>query len=255
MHATWPLLQATDFPALRRRALDTLQVNLGYRCNQSCQPLPCERRARSRTEMMDPATIDLVIEVLRAPKRSPPGSDRRRARAEPRRSVAWCAQARKLGVRVIDRCNLTILSPSPVRRTWPSSWPSRVWKVTASLPCYSLERVDRQRGEGVFDRSIAGLQAAQRPGLCDPNTQPPGAESGLQPPRPQPAAAAQGPWRPTTSASCSSTSGIRFNQLFALTNMPIQRFGSSLISKGPVPSLHAAAEEPAIRNPANLDTR
>jgi MoaA/NifB/PqqE/SkfB family radical SAM enzyme len=65
MHATLPLLQATDFPSIRRRALDTLQVNLGYKCNQSC--LHCHVAASpQRTEMMDAATVDLVLEVLGA---------------------------------------------------------------------------------------------------------------------------------------------------------------------------------------------
>jgi len=65
VHATLPLLKVTDFPPLRRRAIDTLQVNLGYRCNQSC--LHCHVNAGpSRTEQMDGATVDLVLEVMRA---------------------------------------------------------------------------------------------------------------------------------------------------------------------------------------------
>jgi hypothetical protein len=63
MHPTLPLLAATDFPALRRRALDTLQVNLGYKCNQSC--LHCHVNAGpNRTEMMDADTAALVLQVL-----------------------------------------------------------------------------------------------------------------------------------------------------------------------------------------------
>ena len=67
MHATLPLLAHTDFPAVRRRSLETLQVNLGYRCNQSC--LHCHVNAGpNRTEVMAGDTIDLVLEVLRARK-------------------------------------------------------------------------------------------------------------------------------------------------------------------------------------------
>jgi hypothetical protein len=81
MHATLPLLAATDFPPIRRRSLDTLQVNLGYKCNQSC--LHCHVAASpQRTEMMDGDTIALVLEVLRATRRHA-GPDRWRARAEP----------------------------------------------------------------------------------------------------------------------------------------------------------------------------
>ena len=82
MHATLPLLAATDFPALRRARLQTLQVNLGYRCNQSC--LHCHVNAGpNRTEMMDADTVDLVLEVLRVRGIADAGPDRRRARAEP----------------------------------------------------------------------------------------------------------------------------------------------------------------------------
>ena len=108
MHATLPLLVRTDFPPLRRTSLDTLQVNLGYRCNQIC--LHCHVAASpQRTEMMDAPTVDLVVEVLGArrigtldltggaPELNPHFRDLVR-------------RARTLGVRVIDRCNLTILS-------------------------------------------------------------------------------------------------------------------------------------------------
>ena len=69
MHATLPLLRASDFPALRRSRLNTLQVNLGYRCNQSC--VHCHVNAGpKRTEMMDTATLRLIPEV-RSPKPCP----------------------------------------------------------------------------------------------------------------------------------------------------------------------------------------
>lgn len=227
MHPTLPLLQHSDFPALRRRPLETLQVNLGYKCNQSC--VHCHVAASpQRTEMMDAGTVDLVIEVLAArriqtldltggaPELNP--EFRRLVRA-----------ARALGVRVIDRCNLTILS-EPGQEDLAEFLAAQQVEVTASLPCYSLERVDRQRGEGVFDRSIAGLQALNRLGYGD-------AHSGLVlnlvynpqgPVLPPP----QGPLEADYKRELLQHFGIRFNQLFALTNMPIQRFGSSLISKG-----------------------
>jgi MoaA/NifB/PqqE/SkfB family radical SAM enzyme len=81
MRPTLPLLVATDFPAIRRDRLDTLQVNLGYKCNQSC--LHCHVNARpTRTEMMDADTVDLVLQVLRHAKDNNAGFDRRRARAQ-----------------------------------------------------------------------------------------------------------------------------------------------------------------------------
>ena len=107
MHATLPLLKVTDFPPLRRRSIDTLQVNLGYRCNQSC--LHCHVNAGpNRTEQMDGATVDLVLEVMRA--RRIATLDLTGGAPELnehfRRLVA---AARALGATVIDRCNLTIL--------------------------------------------------------------------------------------------------------------------------------------------------
>jgi radical SAM/Cys-rich protein len=227
MHATLPLLAATDFPAIQRRTLDTLQVNLGYKCNQSC--VHCHVAASpQRTEMMDAPTIDLVIEVLRA--RGVATLDLTggapELNTEFRRLVL---AARALGVRVIDRCNLTILS-EPGQDDLAAFLAAQQVEVTASLPCYSLERVDRQRGEGVFDRSIAGLQALNRLGYGEPG-------SGLVlnlvynpqgPSLPPP----QGPLEADYKRELMQHFGIRFNQLFALTNMPIQRFGSSLISKG-----------------------
>ena len=155
MHATLPLLVATDFPPIRRRRLDTLQVNLGYKCNQSC--LHCHVAASpQRTEMMDAEHAALVLDVLRArgietldltggaPELSPHFRD-------------LVSGARALGVRVIDRCNLTILS-EPGQDDLASFLAAQGAEVTASLPCYSPANVDRQRGDGVFDRSIAGLR-------------------------------------------------------------------------------------------------
>ena len=227
MHATLPLLAATDFPAIQRRALDTLQVNLGYKCNQSC--VHCHVAASpQRTEMMDADTVDLVIEVLS--KRGVGLLDLTggapELNVEFRRLVV---AARQLGVRVIDRCNLTILS-EPGQEDLAEFLAGQQVEVTASLPCYSLERVDRQRGEGVFDRSIAGLQALNRLGYGVPGSglvlnlvyNPQGA---VLPP-------AQGPLEADYKRELMQHFGIQFNQLFALTNMPIQRFGSSLISKG-----------------------
>ena len=227
MHATLPLLAVTDFPPIKRRSLEALQVNLGYKCNQSC--VHCHVAASpQRTEMMDAETIDLVIEVLR---------ERRVALLDltggaPELNVEFrrlVVAARQLGVRVIDRCNLTILS-EPGQEDLAEFLAAQQVEVTASLPCYSLERVDRQRGEGVFDRSIAGLQALNRLGYGVPGSglvlnlvyNPQGAV--LPPP--------QGPLEADYKRELMQHFGIQFNQLFALTNMPIQRFGSSLISKG-----------------------
>ena len=227
MHATLPLLAATDFPALARGQLTTLQVNLGYKCNQSC--LHCHVNAGpTRTEMMDGETADLVLQVLQsrgvktldltggAPELNP--HFRRLVRS-----------ARALSVQVIDRCNLTILS-EPGQEDLATFLATEGADVVASLPCYSVGNVDRQRGAGVFDRSIAGLRALNALGYGREGSglvlnlvyNPQGATL------PPPQAALQADYK----RELSEHFGIVFNELFALTNMPIQRFGSTLVSKG-----------------------
>ena len=227
MHVTLPLLKHTDFPALRRRTPDTLQVNLGYLCNQSC--LHCHVNAGpTRTELMDLGTIETILQVLRerrigtldltggAPEMNP-------------HFRTLVAQARRLGVRVIDRCNLTILF-EPGHEDLAQFLADQQVEVTASLPCYSQDNVDRQRGDGVFDKSIAALQQLNALGYARPG-------SGLvlnlvyNP---------QGPVLPPAQPALQADYqhelgtrfGIAFNHLFVLANMPIQRFGSTLVSKG-----------------------
>ena len=227
MHATLHLLARTDFPALRRARLDTLQVNLGYRCNQSC--LHCHVNAGpNRTEAMDLATIELVVDVLRARGIGTLDLTGGAPELNPHFRLLVAA-ARALNVKVIDRCNLTILS-EPGHEDLAAFLADQGVEVVASLPCYSVANVDRQRGEGVFDRSIAGLQALNALGYADAATglvlnlvyNPQGAS--LPPP--------QKALEQDYKRELESHFGIRFNQLFALTNMPIQRFGSTLVSKG-----------------------
>jgi radical SAM/Cys-rich protein len=227
MHATLHLLAQTDFPPLTRRRLETLQVNLGYKCNQSC--LHCHVNAGpNRTEMMDGECVGLVLQLLQrgevrtldltggAPELSP--HFRRLA-----------AGARELGVKVIDRCNLTILS-EPGQEDLAEFLAGHGIEVVASLPCYSAANVDRQRGDGVFDKSIAALRRLNALGYARPG-------SGLvlnlvyNP---------QGPVLPPAQDRLEADYkrelrehfGIEFDQLFVLANMPIQRFGSTLVSKG-----------------------
>ena len=227
MHATLPLLARTDFPALRRKHLTSLQVNLGYKCNQSC--LHCHVNASpQRTEMMDAATIDLVIEVLRARAIETLDLTGGAPELNPhfRRLVV---AARALGVHVIDRCNLTILF-EPAQEGLAAFLAEQRVEVVASLPCYSIENVDRQRGEGVFDKSIAALQQLNALGYGRAGSglvlklvyNPQGASLPPQ----------QGPLEADYKRELGGHFGIEFNALYALANMPIQRFGSTLVSKG-----------------------
>ena len=155
MRATLPLLKVTDFPPIRRRALEVLQVNLGYTCNQTC--VHCHVNAGpNRTEQMASETIDLVLAVVDA--RRVPTIDLTGGAPELnlhfRRLVV---AARERGVEVIDRCNLTILE-EPGHEDLADFLAAQRVQIVASLPCYSMDNVDRQRGRGVFDKSIRALR-------------------------------------------------------------------------------------------------
>lgn len=227
MHATLPMLASTDFPPIRRGAVTTLQVNLGYRCNQSC--LHCHVNAGpTRTEAMDADNVRLVLDYLRASGAHTLDVTGGAPELNPHFRML-VAEARALGCRVIDRCNLTILS-EPGHEDLAAFLAEHQVEVTASLPCYTGELVDRQRGEGVYARSIDGIRQLNALGYADPG-------SGLVlnlvynpqgPTLPPPQEALEADYKRVLG----ETFGIRFNQLFTLANMPIQRFGSTLVSKG-----------------------
>lgn len=227
MHATLPLLETTDFPPIRRKGVETLQVNLGYRCNQSC--LHCHVNAGpNRTEEMDAATVDRVIDYLRVSGAATLDvtGGAPELNANFRRLVA---AARALGVRVIDRCNLTILDETGQEDLAEFLAAHRV-EITASLPCYTEELVDRQRGKGVYEKSIRGIRRLNALGYGREGTDL--VLNLVYNP--------QGPALPPAQESLEAdykrvlgeTFGIVFNRLYTLANMPIARFGSTLISKG-----------------------
>jgi radical SAM/Cys-rich protein len=221
------LLEKISFPAIRRGRLDTLQVNVGYRCNQSC--VHCHVGASPhRTEEMPGEVVDIVLEFLKrrrvwtlditggAPELNP----------HFRRLVT---AARDMGVRVIDRCNLTILEVAG-QEDLAEFLAAQQVEIVASMPCYLEDNVDRQRGKGVFDGSIRGLKRLNALGYGRE-------ESALVlnlvynpqgPALPPPQVALEADYRRVLD----ERHGIVFNRLYTLANMPIQRFGSMLISKG-----------------------
>jgi len=227
MLATLPYLQDTDFPTLRRASLQTLQVNLGYLCNQQCQH--CHVNAGpKRTEIMSQATVQEVLDYLfastaqtldltgGAPELNPHFRDLVR-------------QARMAEKHVIDRCNLSILF-EPEQTDLAVFLADNQVEIVASLPCYLEENVDQQRGKGIFQYSIQGLQKLNQLGYGH-------VDSGLvlnlvyNP---------IGAYLPPSQAELEmdykrilqERYSIVFNQLLTICNMPIQRFGSALLSKG-----------------------
>jgi radical SAM/Cys-rich protein len=227
MHAVLPRLEATrtTFPPLRRRTVETLQLNLGYRCNQSC--VHCHVAASpQRTEEMDRDTIDLALDA--ATRLGAKTLDLTGGAPELNPHFRWLVTtAHSRGLSVIDRCNLTILF-EPGQESLAEFLKNHQVKIVASLPCYSVDNVDKQRGDGVFDASIRALQALNALGYgvdgaleLDLVYNPQGA---VLPP-PQQALEAD------YKRVLFDEFGIRFNRLLTLANMPIQRFGSTLISK------------------------
>jgi len=227
MHDTAALLGVGAFPAVRRRRLETLQLNLGYRCNQSC--VHCHVNAGpNRREQMSRETIDLALDFIAragvatvdltggAPELNP-------------RFRFLVRGARELGAHVMDRCNLTILE-EPGQEDLADFLAQHGVEVVASLPCYLGENVDAQRGKGVFQSSIRALRRLNALGYGD-------GDGALRlslvynpqgPVLPPPQAALERAYKDELAGRY----GVRFDRLLTIANMPVGRFGSILVSKG-----------------------
>ena len=208
---------------LRRGRLRTLQVNVGKVCNQACTHCHVDAGPH-RTESMPRETVDEVLAALRrcgietlditggAPELNP-------------HFVHLVKEARALGCHVMDRCNLTVFCV-PGQEPLPDFLQQQRVEVVASLPCYLEENVDGQRGRGVFERSIAALRRLNGLGYGH-------AGSGLilnlvyNPTGPYlspPQAVLEADYR----RELGERYGVRFNQLYTITNMPISRFAHYL---------------------------
>jgi radical SAM/Cys-rich protein len=224
---SYPYLINSDFPHITRNALSILQVNLGYLCNLSCTH--CHVNASpKRTELMNKKTIDEVLAFIE--RHNIHTLDLTGGAPEMNPHFRYLVeQARLNHVRVIDRCNLVILLVDGYTDTAAFLAEQQV-EIVASLPCYLQDNVDKQRGKGTFDKSITALQQLNRLGYGLDNSplilnlvfNPQGA--CLPPP--------QQALELAYKQHLSEQYGIVFNQLYALTNLPIQRFGSVLLSTG-----------------------
>jgi len=226
MQDTRPLLLATDFPAIFRSKLETVQVNLGYLCNLSC--VHCHVNAGpSRTELMDLATIEQLLTLLDtsgarvldltggAPEMNP-------------HFRYLVEQARARDVRVIDRCNLTVMF-EPEQESLAEFLAQHQVEVTASLPCYSQDNVEEQRGKGVYHDSIRALKRLNSLGYGkDPALQLNLVYNPVGAVLPPPQEALQADYQ----RELNEQHGIVFNELFTITNMPISRFGAVLLAQG-----------------------
>jgi len=227
MRDSWSLLKQSDFPAIRRRSLDTLQMNLGYLCNIACTH--CHVNAGpNRTELMDRATMAQALAVI---DRFSIGTlDVTGGSPEMNPEFRWLvSEARARGVHVMDRLNPTIMEEPGYDWVAPFLAEHRV-EAVASLPCYSKENVDAQRGNGVFEASIRALKTLNEHGYGQPDS---GRMLNLVY---NPVGPSLPPSQETLTADyrrlLADEFGIVFNKLYTLTNMPIQRFGAVLLAKG-----------------------
>jgi radical SAM/Cys-rich protein len=246
MHATLPRIAVTDFPPIRRRRLDTLQVNLGYKCNQSC--VHCHVNAGpTRTEQMSRDTVEAVLAYLASARIATLDVTGGAPELNPHfRELV--VRARSHGMHVMDRCNLTIME-QPGQEDLAEFLQSHAVEIVASLPCYLEDNVDRQRGRGVFEASIRALRRLNALGY--------GATAGTL--KLNLVYNPQGPVLPPAQEGLEKDYrkhlgdryGITFDRLYVLTNMPIQRFGSTLISKGHFDAYLALLKD--AYQPANLE--
>jgi radical SAM/Cys-rich protein len=215
-------------PPLRRKLATTLQVNVGRRCDLACHHCHVEAGPK-RTEAMSLATARRVLELLTA---SPELETLDLTGGAPEIHEVFrplVRGARALGRRLVDRCNLTVLF-LPGQEDLAEFLAEHGVRVVASLPCYTAENVDRQRGRGVFARSIEGLRLLNALGYGRP-----GSEleldlvyNPLGPSLPPP----QGELEARYRRELAARFGISFGRLLVLTNMPIRRFAHALAREG-----------------------
>lgn len=216
-------LAELDLP-LRRASLQTLQINVGRKCNQACRHCHVDA-APWRTEMMDEPTAKRIGGWIQT--NAPPVVDITGGAPELNPHFPYLvATARSSGVRVIDRNNLTILE-EPGFQWLPQFLADHDVEVVASLPCYSPENVTRQRGAGVYEKSIRALKTLNALGYGSQHTLDlvynpvgatlPGPQSELE---------------EDYKEALQRDHGIVFHRLYTITNQPIARFAEDLRTQG-----------------------
>ncbi len=215
------------FPKIVRNQVDTLQINLTLRCNQACVHCHVDAGPK-RTERMADETIESILSYLSTKKVNTLDITGGAPEMHPRfRYLVDSAHA--LGVHIIDRCNLTILLEDGYEGL-AEYLASKNIEIVASLPCYSEENVDQQRGKGVFTKSIQALNQLNALGYGQ-------ADSGKK------LSLVYNPQNPVLPPDQKQLEkdyknillekyGIYFNELLVLCNMPINRFAHMLDNQG-----------------------
>jgi len=212
---------------LRRRAIDVLQVNLGRYCNLACIHCHVES-GPTRKEMMSRENVEAVLGFFA--RSGIPTLDITGGAPELHPDFDFLvAAARRLGRHVMDRCNLTVIFESG-KEYLPEFFKQHAVELVCSLPCYSQENVDKQRGKGTFDSSIRALQRLNEIGYGQTGSDlvlnlvynPVGPH--LPPP--------QDKLEQDYKTILHKQFGIAFNHLYCLTNMPITRYATHLKLRG-----------------------
>lgn len=228
---------------LRRGALQTLQINVGRKCNQACRHCHVDA-APWRTEMMSPAVASRLCQWIETYRPAAIDLTGGAPELNPVFRV-FVELAHALGLKCMDRNNLTILE-EPGFEWLPGFLAQHRVEVIASLPCYLAENVNQQRGNGVFAKSIAGLRKlnAQGYGTALPLHlvyNPLGAKL------PPPQAELEAEYKEVLEREY----GVRFNNLFTITNQPIARFAEDLRKRAELGAYLELLEQNF--NPATVD--
>ena len=236
-----------NFPKIKRDYLETLQINIGYKCNQACSHCHVDS-SPSRTEMMSDDIIKLIPKVIKANKIKLLDITGGAPELHPK-FKQLVIEVRSLNVEVMDRCNLTILK-EPGYESLAGFLASNKVQITASLPCYLEGNVDKQRGKGVFEKSILALKQLNNLGYGIK-------DKGLllnlvyNPSTPQ-LPPSQKELEDTYRRELKERYGIFFSNLYVLANMPINRYENYLKIIGKLEEYNKLLKD--NHNPENLNS-
>jgi len=215
--------------ALQPRTPEIFQINIGKLCNQTCAHCHVDAGPDKKVENMDKVTLERCLEILRT--HDIPTVDITGGAPEMNPHFRWFVEeCRKLGKKVMNRCNLTIIMANPKYHDLPEFFAKNNVQVISSLPYFTKSRTDSQRGDGVFEDSIEALKRLNAVGygvegsglVLDLVYNPsgaflPGHQSSLE---------------HEFKLQLARRYNITFNNLFVITNLPISRFLDYLIESG-----------------------
>jgi len=218
------------FSDFRPIGMEIFQLNIGKLCNQTCAHCHVDAGPDRKEENMDRATLERCLEIIAATP-SIHTVDITGGAPEMNAHFRWfVAEVSKLGKKVIDRCNLTIIMANPKYRDLPQFLAEHKVEVVSSLPYFSKSRTDQQRGDGVFEDSIKALQLLNEAGYGKEGT---GLKLHL-------VYNPSGAFLPANQATLQAEFkrqlkkkfDIEFNELYAITNLPVSRFLDYLVESG-----------------------